>query len=97
MYFTTEHIHQDEMFGGPDDIPDAAADSWRELSFRLGYRSNSSWWVTLWLENAFDEEHFERGWENADSDIQFGYGLFNELVWPARPRTIGVTFGYRWK
>ena len=97
MYFTTEHIYQDEMFGGPDNIPDAAVDSWSEFSFRLGYRSNSSWWVTVWLENAFDEEYFERGWENADSDNQFGYGLFNELVWPARPRTIGVTFGNRWK
>ncbi len=37
------------------------------------------------------------GWENADENNQFGYGLLNELVWPARPRTIGVTFGMEWK
>ena len=53
----------------------------------LGYRTDSSWYVTLWVENAFDEVYFERGWENADSNNQFGYGLFNELVWPSRPRT----------
>ena len=53
--------------------------------------------ATLWVENAFDEEYFERGWENADADNQFGYGLFNELVWPARPRTVGVTIGMDWK
>jgi iron complex outermembrane receptor protein len=52
--------------------------------------------VTLWIENAFDEVYFERGWENADENNQFGYGLFNELVWPARPRTVGVTFGMEW-
>jgi len=52
--------------------------------------------VSLWVENAFDSVYFERGWENADSNNQFGYGLFNELVWPSRPRTIGVTFGTEW-
>ena len=53
--------------------------------------------MTLWVENAFDSVYFERGWENADSNNQFGYGLFNELVWPSRPRTVGVTFGTEWK
>jgi len=97
MYFTTEHVYRDEMFGGPDNIQDAAVESWDEFNFRLGFRSDADWWVALWVENAFDEEYFERGWENADVDNQFGYGLFNELVWPARPRTVGMTFGKRWK
>jgi iron complex outermembrane receptor protein len=96
-FFTTEHIYRSEMFGGPDNIQDAAVDSWDEFSFRVGYRSDSSWWVTLWVENAFNAEYFERGWENADVDNQFGYGLFNELVWPARPRTIGVSLGKDWR
>jgi len=97
MYLTTEHVYRDEMFGGPDNIRDAAVESWSEVNFRLGYRSDSDWWTTLWIENAFSEEYFERGWENADADNQFGYGLFNELVWPARPRTVGVTVGKSWK
>jgi iron complex outermembrane receptor protein len=96
-FFTTEYVYRSEMFGGPDNIQDAAVDSWDEFSFRLGYRSNSAWWATLWVENAFDSVYFERGWENADVNNQFGYGLFNELVWPARPRTVGITFGMDWQ
>ena len=95
-FFTTEYIYRSEAFGGPDNFPDATADAWDEFSFRLGYRTDDSWYVSLWVENAFDSVYFERGWENADSNNQFGYGLFNELVWPSRPRTIGVTFGTEW-
>jgi len=96
-FITTEYIYRSEMHGGPDNIPDATVDAWDEFNFRLGYRSASTWYVTLWVENAFDEVYFERGWENADENNQFGYGLFNELVWPSRPRTIGVTFGMEWE
>jgi len=97
LVFTTEFVYQDEMFGGPDNIRDAAVDSWSEFNFRLGFRSDAGWQTTLWVENAFDEEYFERGWENADADNQYGYGLFNELVWPNRPRTVGVTFSRKWQ
>ena len=96
-FFTTEYVYRSEMFGGPDNLPDATVDSWDEFNFRLGYRTDDSWWVTLWVENAFDSEYFERGWENADANNQFGYGLFNELVWPARPRTVGITVGMDWQ
>jgi len=96
MFFTTEHVYRSEMFGGPDNIEDAAVDSWDEFNFRLGYRGDD-WSLTLFVENAFDAEYFERGWENADENNEFGYGLFNELVWPSRPRTVGVTFAKDWK
>jgi iron complex outermembrane receptor protein len=95
-FFTTEYIYRSKAYGGPDNFPAATADSWDEFGFRLGYRTDDSWYVTLWVENAFDSVYFERGWENADSNNQFGYGLFNELVWPSRPRTVGVTFGTEW-
>jgi len=96
-FFTTEYVYRSKMYGGPDNIPDATVDAWDEFNFRLGYRSASTWYVTLWVENAFDEVYFERGWENADADNLFGYGLFNELVWPSRPRTVGITFGMDWE
>jgi iron complex outermembrane receptor protein len=95
-FFTTEYVYRSEMYGGPDNIADAAVDAWDEFNFRLGYRSASTWYVTLWIENAFDEVYFERGWENAGTNNLGGYGLFNELVWPSRPRTVGVTFGMEW-
>jgi len=96
-FFTTEYVYRSKMYGGPDNLPDATVDAWNDFTFRLGYRTDDSWYVTLWVENAFDEVYFERGWENADSNNQFGYGLFNELVWPSRPRTVGITFGTEWK
>jgi iron complex outermembrane receptor protein len=46
--------------------------------------------VTAYVENAFNEEYFERGWENADADNLGGYGLVNTLVWPSKPRTFGL-------
>ncbi len=95
-FFTTEYIYRSKMYGGPDNLPDATVSSWDEFNFRIGYRSDSNWYATLWIENAFDELYFERGWENADENNQFGYGLFNELVWPSRPQTLGVTFGMEW-
>jgi len=96
-FITTEYVYRSKMYGGPDNLPDATVDSWNEVNFRLGYRSASTWYVTLWVENAFDELYFERGWENADADNLFGYGLFNELVWPSRPLTVGITFGMEWE
>jgi iron complex outermembrane receptor protein len=96
-FFTTEYVYRSKMYGGPDNLPDATVDAWDEFAFRIGYRTDDSWYVTLWIENAFDEVYFERGWENADANNEFGYGLFNELVWPSRPRTVGVTFGTEWK
>ncbi|HET8691314.1 MAG TPA: TonB-dependent receptor [Steroidobacteraceae bacterium] len=96
-FFTTEYVYRSKMYGGPDNLPDATVDAWDEFAFRIGYRTDDSWYVTLWIENAFDEVYFERGWENADANNEFGYGLFNELVWPSRPRTLGVTFGTEWK
>jgi iron complex outermembrane receptor protein len=56
----------------------------------VGYDSGDAWRLTAYVENAFNEEFFERGWENADADNRFGYGLVNSLVWPAKPRTFGL-------
>lgn len=94
-FFTTEYIYQDEMFGGPDNIKGVAVDSWSEVNFRLGYDSANDWTISLWVENALDEEYFERGWENADTDNQYGYGLTNTVVWPSKPRTVGMSFGMK--
>ena len=97
MVFTTEHVYRSEMFGGPDNIAgrDGRLLGRSQFPARLPQRRPGT--LTLWVENAFDEEYFERGWENADENNQFGYGLFNELVWPARPRTVGMTFGKEWE
>ena len=33
----------------------------------------------------------ERGWANADPAGEYGYGITNTLVWPAKPRSFGVS------
>ncbi|WP_237068473.1 hypothetical protein [Microbulbifer guangxiensis] len=44
------------------------------------------------MENLLDEQHFERGWANADINNQWRYSLVNAQVWPAKPRTVGLDF-----
>jgi iron complex outermembrane receptor protein len=90
-----EHHYQDKMFAGPDNLELAATPSWNEFNFRLGYDSGASWSVIAYVLNAFDEEYFERGWENADATNLGGYGLVNSLVWPSKPRTVGLRANWK--
>ncbi len=92
MFYTLQYVYQDEMFGGTGNYELAKVDSWYQLDARIGYESDSDWSVTLWATNLTNEEYFERGWENADGDDTGGFGLVNTMVWPSKPRTIGVTF-----
>ncbi|GAB3092903.1 TonB-dependent receptor [Pseudomaricurvus hydrocarbonicus] len=91
IFYTLQYSYQDEMFGGTGNYELAKVDAWDQVDARIGYESNSDWSVTLWATNLFNEEYFERGWENADGDDTGGFGLVNTLVWPSKPRTIGVT------
>ncbi|NIB40075.1 TonB-dependent receptor [Pseudomaricurvus alkylphenolicus] len=91
MFYTVQYVYQDEMFGGTGNFDLAKVDAWDQVDLRLGYESDDEWSLTLWATNIFEEEYFERGWENADEDDTAGFGLLNSLVWPAKPRTIGLT------
>ena len=92
LYLTLQHVYQDQVYGGHGNIKTATVDSWHETALRVGFDSNKNWSVVLWVENLTDEVYFERGWENADEDDLNGFGLVNTLVWPAKPRTVGLTF-----
>jgi len=92
LFYTAQYVYQDEMFGGTGNFELAKVDSWDQVDLRFGYESDKEWTLTLWATNIFEEEYFERGWENADADDTGGFGLVNTLVWPAKPRTIGLTF-----
>ncbi len=94
VFVTGEHSFYDEVFGGLDNLSAAKTDSWNEFNFRVAYDSGDRWVATAYLLNAFDEEYFERGWENADGDNLFGYGIVNTLVWPSKPRTFGARLDY---
>ena len=95
VFLTGQHSFYDRAFGGLDNLALAETDSWNEVNFRLGYDSGDNWTLTAYVTNAFDEEYFERGWENADANNQFGYGVVNTRVWPSKPRTFGARLDYR--
>lgn len=90
LFATVQYHYQDDMYGGPDNLEAATVEAWDRTDIRVGYDSGDAWRLTAYVENAFNEEFFERGWENADADNRFGYGLVNSLVWPAKPRTFGL-------
>jgi iron complex outermembrane receptor protein len=95
LFLTGEHFFEDRKYAGPDNLALSTTDSWNQVNLRLGYDSGKAWSAVLYVNNVFDEVYFERGWENADADDLFGYGLRNTLVWPSKPRTVGFRIDYR--
>tara|TARA_R110001583_G_scaffold6598_5_gene33412 strand:+ start:15410 stop:17692 length:2283 start_codon:yes stop_codon:yes gene_type:complete len=85
-------VYQSEIYGGPGNYETARIGSWNELGLRAMYESEDEWSVSIYIDNVTDQKYFERGWENADADNQNGFGLANTFVWPAKPRTVGVSF-----
>jgi iron complex outermembrane receptor protein len=90
VYAKVEMSYQDTMYSDLDNIEAIAVDSWTQWNFRAGYDTDT-WGVTLYVENAFDEEYFERGWANGNPFNTGGYGLTNTLVWPAKPASYGIS------
>jgi len=90
LYAKAEYHWQDRMYSDLDNISTIAVDAWDEWNFRAGYEADT-WSVNAYVQNVFDEEHFERGWANADPAGEYGYGITNTLVWPAKPRSFGVS------
>ena len=92
LLLTGELITQSKQYGDIDNIEAVAQDAWQETNLRISYLANSDWSATVWVENMQNEEYFERGWANADVNNEYGYGLVNTQVWPAKPRTVGMDF-----
>ncbi len=92
IFYTAQYVYQDDAYGGTGNNELAKVSAWEQVDLRAGYNSNKDWSMTLWATNVFNEEYFERGWENTGADDTGGFGLVNTLVWPSKPRTVGVTF-----
>ncbi len=95
VFVRGRHEFHDRAFGGLDNLELARTDAWNRFDFQFGYEHGDRWTAMVYVDNAFDENYFERGWENADANNEFGYGLVNTKVWPAKPRTIGARLDYR--
>lgn len=75
-----------------DNFDIVSQDSWEEVNLRVGFDSPDNWRLTLWVENVFDEEYFERGWATANEDNTGGFGTPNLQTWTSKPSTIGIDF-----
>ncbi len=75
---------------GYDNIATSAIDSFQDLSFRVGYRSDDNWEVVGYVENLTDELYFDGSANNSAITPGFFFG-------PSRPRTAGVRFNYIWE
>jgi iron complex outermembrane receptor protein len=95
IFVTGQHSFTDTMYAGLDNIALSETDSWHMVNLLLGYDSGQSWSATLFVNNLFDEDWFERGWENADRFNEFGYGIVNTQVWPSEGRVFGARATYR--
>lgn len=95
IFVTGEHSYTDTMYGGLDNLSLAETDDWHLVNLQVGYDSGKGWSATAFVDNLFDEDWFERGWENADAVNEFGYGIVNTLVWPSEGRVFGARVDYR--
>jgi len=89
VYFVSEVIYSDSFSVGLENLPLQETGSWAEWNFRLGADIGESFNLSVFLENAFDEEHFD-GAEDLTEDLGFAIAFG-----PARPRTLGVDIRYR--
>ena len=89
VYFISEFVYSDDFYQGLENTPLQNTDSWTEWNFRLGADIGDNLNVSLFVDNATDEEHFD-GTADLTADLGFAIGFG-----PARPRTYGVDLRYR--
>ncbi|MGE0625585.1 MAG: TonB-dependent receptor [Pseudomonadales bacterium] len=87
LFGRLELYGQTKTYGGQTLNPVFVNDAWTELTLRAGYRANSGWDITAYVENLTDEEYFDATSE--DSGILPGH-----YIGMSRPRTIGVRIGW---
>jgi iron complex outermembrane receptor protein len=89
IYFLSEVIYSDSFYTGLENTALGSVDSWTEWNFRLGANVGENITVSLFVDNAFDEDHFDA---RADLTADLGYALG---IGPARQQTWGADVRYR--
>jgi iron complex outermembrane receptor protein len=84
-----EVIWESDRGRGWEDLGEIQIDSYQELSLRIGYESESNWFVEGYVENMADEFT----WDGMNN---LGGKEPNAFFGPRRPRTYGVRTGYSW-
>jgi outer membrane receptor protein involved in Fe transport len=89
IYFVSEVIYSDSFYSELENTAISEIDSWTEWNFRLGANVGENITVSLYVDNAFDEDHFD-GVLDVTEDFGYAIGLG-----PARQRTWGADVRYR--
>ncbi len=85
-----EIFGESERGGGWEGLASTRIDSYNEAALRVGYESNANWRVGAYVENLTDAFT----WDGLNNN---GGVLPSHFFGPKRPRTFGITFGYRWE
>lgn len=90
-FASAEVVYNDGYSTDQFDLSETTVDDWTEVNLRMGAYLNDSWRVSMFLENATDEEHFA-GYSDFRELSDFGLGLNG--VGPSSPRTYGFDVTY---
>ena len=89
IYFVSEVIYSDSFYSELENTAISEIDSWTEWNFRFGANVGENITVSLFVDNAFDEDHFDGVLDlTADFGYAIGFG-------PARQQTWGADVRYR--
>ena len=79
--------YQSKTFASLANLARNQVNSWRDVSVRLGYRDDSGWAMTAYVENLFNAKYFDGS--NSGEGILPGtyFGI-------SRPTTMGLRFSY---
>jgi iron complex outermembrane receptor protein len=89
IYFVSEVIYSDSIYSGLENTSLGSVDSWTEWNFRLGADVGEKITVSVFVDNAFDEDHFD-GVLDTTADLGYAIGFG-----PARQQTWGADLRYR--
>ncbi|MBT8135492.1 MAG: TonB-dependent receptor [Gammaproteobacteria bacterium] len=85
-----EMFWESERGGGFENLASTKIGSYTDVSARFGYESNNNWALRLYIENLTDEFT----WDGLNNN---GGVLPSHFFGPKKPRTIGISYTYRWE
>lgn len=80
-----DFVNQTDAFIGIGNASDEVTKGWSDVSVRVGYEDDDGWSMIAYVENLFDEEYFDAGYEADGFFTPVAFGV-------SRPQTMGVRF-----
>jgi iron complex outermembrane receptor protein len=91
-YWETEHE------GGYDFYEEVILEGSQVWNARLGYESDSNWYVEAYVDNLTDENNYDSTYLGGEGIDGAGAGAYPAVNWASwKPRSFGVRFGMSWE